>query len=86
MERDDESIPMDEWLRRLAAATGPSADGVSVATDERRAILEIARVAAHTSERVAAPISTYLLGLAMAAIPTDRRAAELERIRRAVGG
>jgi hypothetical protein len=73
-------ISMDEWLRRLRAAAGVPTDAPPVSAAEQRALLGLARVAAHTSERVAAPISTYLLGVAMASLAPEERAAELERI------
>jgi hypothetical protein len=75
-----EPISMDEWLRRLRAAAGVAADVPPVSAAEQRVLLGIARVAAHASERVAAPISTYLLGLTMASLSPEERAAELDRI------
>jgi hypothetical protein len=46
----------DEWIDRYAAALGvapPSAE-------ERRTLLSLAGVAAHASERIAAPIACWL--------------------------
>ena len=46
----------DEWIDRYAAALGvapPSAE-------EREALLNLAAVAAHASERIAAPIACWL--------------------------
>ena len=37
--------------------------------EERTALLDLARVAAHRSERIAAPLTTFLLGLAFAGSP-----------------
>ena len=37
-----------------------------VTPDEQTALLDLARVAAHTSERISAPISTFLVGVAYA--------------------
>jgi Domain of unknown function (DUF6457) len=53
---------MDDWLRRVAAAAG-STEELSAA--EARALLELARIAAHESgNRVNAPLLCYLVGRA----------------------
>jgi len=62
---------MDEWLRsardEIAAASGLSADQLELAPAEERTLLDLARVAAHTSgERTNAPLLCYLIGLAAA--------------------
>ena len=63
---------LDVVLHELPDATAaPSAA-------EQAAILDLARVAAHGSERIAAPISAYLVGLAFSALPADERAAALQ--------
>ena len=56
---------MDDWLQRVASVLGvePPAD-----VDP---LLDAARVAAHTVERRAAPLTTYLIGLAAAQPGTD---------------
>jgi hypothetical protein len=47
-----------EWLARFAAALGGEApDEVTTAT-----LLDLAGVAAHSSERIAAPLACYLAG------------------------
>jgi hypothetical protein len=46
--------------------------------DEQLALLDLARIAAHASHRSAAPITTYAIGLTVAALP---RAERLERLR-----
>jgi hypothetical protein len=81
----DSTDPMsiDEWLG-LLDATLADARPARITTGERRLLLEIARLAAHASERVAAPITTYRLGLALASVPTDMRTLELERVRTAL--
>ena len=51
---------MKTWIDTLCAELGLSADlNVEV-------ILDLARVAAHTIERPAAPVTTYLLGMLVA--------------------
>lgn len=53
---------MNEWLE---AAAGKLGGQVGVDDGEARALLELARVAAHTSgDRRNAPLVTYLVGLA----------------------
>ena len=76
-------ITPDEWFARLAealagsvGAVGDGADGV-VDAATRAALLDLARVAAHSSERWAAPISTWLAGVALAAVPEAERAQRL---------
>ncbi|MEA2499698.1 MAG: hypothetical protein QOH26_2103, partial [Actinomycetota bacterium] len=48
----------DEWLNELATALGVEAD-----MDETE-LLDVARVVAHGVERRAAPLTTFLIGLA----------------------
>ena len=62
---------VDEWLRSardaIAAATGLQAEELELSAAEQRTLLDVARVAAHTSgERTNAPLVCYLLGLAAA--------------------
>jgi hypothetical protein len=63
----------DDWFAQLLDAlpgeVGPVTD------EERVALLDLARVAAHTSERWTAPISTFLVGLAYVDAAPDERAA-----------
>jgi hypothetical protein len=44
------------------------------------ALLDLARVAAHTSERWTAPVSGFLAGVAFADLDADRRAARLRAL------
>ena len=68
------SVWLDVVLHELPDGTpAPSAA-------EQAAILDLARVAAHSSERIAAPISAYLVGLAYAARQADERAAALQAL------
>jgi hypothetical protein len=78
----------DTWFEQLAAALSgraeTDADGSrtppSVTDDERDALLDLARVAAHTSERWTAPVSTFLVGVALHGVPAGDRAAVLRRL------
>lgn len=56
---------MDEWLQRLADELHVEAD---VPVD---LLLDVARVAAHSVERRAAPLSTFLIGVAVGAAGPD---------------
>ena len=69
-------VSLDAWLAILRAV--PELAAVEVTRDEQRALLDLTRVAAHRSERVAAPITAYLMGLVMASVDPAQRA---ERIR-----
>ncbi len=51
---------MDQWIDAVRAELG-----ISTHVDIE-AILDVARIAAHSIERPAAPVTTYLLGIAVA--------------------
>jgi hypothetical protein len=71
---DGSRVTPETWLDQLTDAL--PGDLAPVTADERAALLDLARVAAHTSERWTAPVSTFLVGLAYAdASATDRAAA-----------
>ena len=81
MERRDDAndgIDLVAWLDVLASV--PALGGVEVTRDEQRALLDLTRIAAHRSERVAAPITAYMVGLALAAAPADERAARIRSL------
>ena len=62
----------DEWIADFARALGvPPPDAATVDT-----LLDLAGTAAHASERTAAPIACYLVGLAGAAPAEAGRLAE----------
>jgi hypothetical protein len=62
-----------EMLEKVRSLLGP--DAPSVRDDEAEAVLELARVVAHASERRAAPVSAYLVGMAVAGAAPEARAA-----------
>jgi hypothetical protein len=70
------AVPLDAWLERVRAELGT--ESPPLANAEREALLELTRLAAHTSERVAGPFTVYALGMAVAGLPEEDR---LERIR-----
>ncbi len=71
--------PLAEWLARTPQELG-SASGPSITSDEQAALLDLARIAAHRSERIAAPLTTFLVGLALGGLPAGERAAALRSL------
>jgi Domain of unknown function (DUF6457) len=64
-----------EWIDRFAAELGADPPG----DDEFDAILELAAVAAHDSERIAAPVACWIGGA------SGRSPTELQRIAEGIG-
>ncbi len=67
---------MDAWLReardRLAQASGESPESLELSQAEVDELLELARLAAHSSgERINAPLLCYLVGLARGRAGSD---------------
>jgi len=56
-------MDLDEWLAALSVAIGTS--DLPFDHADRRTLLEVARDSAHNVERVAAPLTTYLVGVAV---------------------
>jgi hypothetical protein len=55
---------LDQITTSLAEGTGVSADALELSPDTTRALLDVARVASHTSgERIYAPLLCYVLGM-----------------------
>jgi hypothetical protein len=67
------SNPLQAWTERLAAELGVDAGAVDV-----QALLDVARDAAHNVARPAAPLTTFLVGLAAGA-----RGGDVESVRAA---
>jgi Domain of unknown function (DUF6457) len=70
---------MHEWLSRqadaLAEATGLQREALELSPSDTRALLDLARLAAHESgERANAPLLCYLLGLSRSAKSLDELA------------
>lgn len=74
--------PLADWLARLRAELGADDRRLALTPAEERALLDLARVAAHTSERISAPLTTFLAGVAWADLGSAERA---ERLRALVG-
>ena len=68
-----------EWVAGFAPRLPGGADSVPTA-EEQRLILELSRIAAHASERIAAPIVSYMVGVAVATLDPPARAAEIARL------
>lgn len=55
---------LDDWLREATAALQLPADAIPA--DLRTDLLDVTRDVAHNVARIAGPLTTYLLGLAVA--------------------
>src|SRR5690348_13564515 len=51
---------LEDWAEALCAELG-----LDAAADSQRVVLDLARVVAHTVDRPAAPVTAYLLGMAV---------------------
>jgi Domain of unknown function (DUF6457) len=79
------TISLARWLDRVRRSLPPGVDlGLSPA--EEVALLDLARVAAHASERIAAPLSTFLAGVALGSLAPDQRAQRLADLVRELEG
>ena len=58
---------LDNWLKEAAAALEVSPDGTVLGEDAVQVLLDVARDAAHGVARPAAPLGTFVLGLALGA-------------------
>lgn len=62
----------EEWIRAFANEIGATAPS----QDEMKEILRLAGIAAHASERIAAPIACYLVGASGRSLADALEAAE----------
>jgi hypothetical protein len=72
------ALDMEGMLDRVGRLLGPDAQPVQ--DDEAEAVLELARVVAHASERRAAPVTAYLVGMAIAGAAPEARVTFLEEL------
>ena len=56
-------MSLDEWLAALSAEIGTT--DVALDNDSLHTLLDLARDSAHEVERIAAPLTTYLVGVAV---------------------
>jgi hypothetical protein len=78
MASEGPALRPEQWFERLAAHL--PGEVPEVTGEERAALLDLARVAAHTSERWTAPISTFVAGVVYGSLPSSQRAAVLSRL------
>jgi hypothetical protein len=71
-------IPLEAWLA-LVARTGEWPDA-TVGREERSLLLDLARISARRCERIAAPITAYMVGAALANATPAGRAEHLRRL------
>ncbi len=69
------AVPLDAWLVHVRDRLGLEGSAIDRATEA--ALLDLTRVAAHTSERIAGPMTAYLVGIALAGVPIEERAARV---------
>lgn len=79
MGNSPDTMSVDAWLDQFTAEL-PDGGQTSLTADERTALLDLARVAAHQSERMAAPLTTFLMGLTLAGAPREEWAARIGSI------
>ena len=69
---------LDDWTAALCAELGLDPGDV-----HQKTVLNLARVAAHTVDRPAAPLSTYILGVAVGrGKPLEETAAKIQQFAR----
>lgn len=69
---------LEGWLA-LVARTG-GWPGAGVGREERSLLLDLARMSARRCERIAAPVTAYLVGAALATAEPADRVARLRRL------
>ncbi len=84
----EQTRTLRDWLAELAS--DPDVGEVAVSPATQAALLDLARVAAHASERIAAPITAFMAGVAFAGLDDAERAARVralaERLEDRYGG
>jgi hypothetical protein len=72
-------MTLAEWLDQLRAELGDD-PRLGLTAEDERLLLDLARVAAHGSERIAAPITTFLAGIALGELAPSERTARLRAL------
>jgi Domain of unknown function (DUF6457) len=72
-------MTLAEWLDRLRNELGTD-ERLALTAEEERLILELARIAARASERIAAPLTTFLAGVSLAETRPAERADRLRSL------
>ena len=73
-DRPTPAVTVNDWLATVQGLLAGDEPTVPLSSAERSGLLDLARVAAHTSERISAPLTTFLVGLALASVPPAERA------------
>jgi Domain of unknown function (DUF6457) len=72
----DQANELEAFLERVRSLLGPNPPAIT--DGEIEAVLELARVAAHTAERRAAPVTAYLAGLVLGGAAPEAREAFID--------
>jgi hypothetical protein len=77
--QEDEAVStLDDWAGELCSELGIEPDDAV-----RKTVLDLARVAAHTVDRMAAPLTAYFLGVAVGSgQPLPETAARIQQLAR----
>lgn len=73
-------VSVAEWLEGVREGL-PSTNDLALGPDDERELLDLARIAAHRSERIAAPLTTFLVGVALADLPAADRTERIARLK-----
>lgn len=76
----DASVVTDGEVPGRPDSGDSRAEAMPVTDAERDLLLDLARIAAHRSERWAAPVTTYIVGRRIAAAPVPARQRVLEAL------
>jgi Domain of unknown function (DUF6457) len=79
-------LALDEWIDQVRRALASSDPGIELGPEERDAILDLARLAAHRSERIAAPLTAFIVGAAMRDLPATTRTERILALNAALEG
>ena len=74
---------MEAWLDQVRQAMSTGAV-VELGEVEQMLVLDLARITAHQSFRKAAPVTAYLVGMALAGLEAGEREARLRELNRAL--
>lgn len=88
MSTEPTDISLDQWIERVRTALGAADPGIDLGPEERDAILDLARVAARGSERIAAPLTAFIVGAAFRDMAHPARTEHIQALTKAleVGG
>ena len=77
--RPSPMVELGAWLDEVRAEL-PASGNRALTPEEQTAILDLARVAARTSERISAPLTAFLAGVALAELSSGDRATKLRAV------